>query len=392
MNTVREAAMSMECIDTHGHLPREPLASLTETAQTWGRFKGMLDFTYNRAVAEGCRLLYGTDPGTYLKPDSPRDIFEKASLLRGKGTSAAIAASLDFAKIRTQLAFTDPKAAVLPCPDLAPRVRYLAYIDDAVNGNTEWPSPDMPFQQGIYYENLCKLFGPLGGLDDYLAALDAAVDSWRPRGVVGLKTVIAYTSGLYISDPAPQEVRAAFARKHAMTEPDFRAVHDFAFRHVLDACRRNAFPVVFHTGFLAWGRSNLDQANPLRLHNLLVDKRYKDVTFVLLHGGVPYIGETTYLGGFFHNVIIDFTGLAFVSRTRLRFALSEWLQALPSDRMCWGSDSNSPETIAAIDRMTRTDIAGVLESMMAEGMLDEHAAMECLENMYLKTAGRVFGV
>ncbi|HUU68355.1 MAG TPA: hypothetical protein VM186_02425, partial [Planctomycetota bacterium] len=46
-------------------------------------------------------------------------------------------------------------------------------------------------------------------------ALDAAIDGWRRHGVVGMKTAIAYTSGLAISDPPLVEARTAFGRKRS---------------------------------------------------------------------------------------------------------------------------------------------------------------------------------
>ena len=154
---------------------------------------------------------------------------------------------------------------------------------------------------------------------------------------------------------------------------------------------RNGSAIVIHTGFQIWGHSNLEQSNPLLLHNLLIDRRYRDIRFVLLHGGNPYVGETSYLAGMFPNVFIDFTWLGWVSPARFRGALAEWLACVPHDKLCWGSDSGGPESIAGTDSIVRRLIADVLESCIADGTIDERYAMEFLENAYEKTAARLFG-
>jgi len=220
--------------------------------------------------------------------------------------------------------------------------------------------------------------------------LDAAIDSWRSHGVVGMKTAFAYTIGLEFTDPSLEEARAAFAKKRDMTSEDVTAVQHYAFRHALLACLRNELPVVVHTGFQIWGHSNLEQSNPMLLHNLLIDKRYQDVTWVLLHGGNPYVGETTYLARMFPNVHVDFTWISWMTRARFRMALAEWLEVVPHGKFCFGSDSSSPESIVGSGEITREVIANVLEDQMARRIIDERIAIDFLEHTYVKTPTRLF--
>jgi hypothetical protein len=392
VSAVREAALNSERIDTHAHLS-DFYPDLAAQASQLAQFTTAQQVSDARVIAEGCRVLYGSDPGAFLRSDAPPEVFRKAAALRAQGSWDAVRHALDHARIRRQLAFSDhqknsgPFAGQLSTGRLA----YLAYIDGAINGDGRYPSPDYdePFR---YYERLCRQFGPLTTLADYLNALDAAIDGWRAWGVVGMKAAIAYTSGLAVSDPSRQAAGAAFARKNDMTEADFRTVHDFAFRHALSACRRNHLPAVIHTGYIVWGHGNLLQTNPLHLHNLLIDPRYRGVTFVLLHGGFPYVGETSYLGGMFSNVIVDFTWISWAAPTRFRQALAEWLEVIPHDRFCWGSDSCTPESIAGIDHIVRRQIAEVLDDCVARKVVDERYALEFIENCYLKTPQRVFGL
>ena len=390
---IRACALEMERIDTHGHLGAVP-NDLAEAAMGCDRMATGAEMMNARVAAEGCRKLYGIDPGVFLQSAAPPELFAKAAALRSGGWLRALERAFDVAGIERQLVFTSFRPEACDLRELFPRVQILAYIDEAIAGtHTSFcPDFDRDMPDFCLYDQLCEHFGELDTIDDFLGALDEAVDGWRSGGVVGMKTAFAYTIGLAFADPPLSEARAAFARKGGMTRGNIRTVCDYAFRHSLLACTRNELPVVIHTGFQIWGHASLAQSNPMHLHNLLVDDRYRELTFVLLHGGNPYVGETTYLASMFPNVVIDFTWISWMTRLRFRQALGEWLEVVPHDRICWGSDSGSPESIVGIDSIVRGEIAGVLEGLMQDGIMDEKTSLAFLENCYQKTPRRVFGL
>lgn len=391
---LRQACLTQPRVDTHAHLA-EKYATLSEQAATWDRFPTVWQLIDSRVTAEGCRILYGRDIGSFVRSDCDPAVLDQAAKLRERGPWAAVEHALDIAHIEKQLAFSGlrPKDSRPFVNEVGgKRLAYLAYIDSAINGRGEVPCPDHPGTDESHFARLETLFGPLGRLESYLDALDGEIDTWRSFGVVGMKTAIAYTSGLAISDPTTGEARAAFARKNDMTPDDVRILRDCAFRHALLACLRNGLPVVIHTGYQIWGHSNLAQSNPMHLHNLLIDPGYRGLTFVLLHGGNPYVGETTYLAGMFGNVIVDFTWIGWMTPARFRFALGEWLATVPHDRMCWGSDTTTPESIVGVDSIVRRLIAEVLDEAVRDRTVDERYALEFVENAYQATPKRVFGI
>ena len=390
MTKIREACLNEKRIDTHAHLDENYPALIKNS-----KLLNTEPLINSRVIAEGCRVLYDTDIGTFLRPDAPEIIFEKAAELRKRGAWEAVDFALDKAKIEKQIAFCTF------CPEkLSPFVNeadkgklyYFAFVDEAINGHGQIPSPDFPGTDSTYYSRLCGLFGELNSLDEYLDIIDETVNNWRAKGVVGMKTAAAYTSGLKISKPSVKEASSAFSKKNDMTDDEYRIVRDYIFHHLLKACLRNDFPVVIHTGFQIWGHANLEQSNPMLLHNILVDPEYKNLTFVLLHGGNPYTGETTYLAGMFPNVIIDFTWITWMTPLRFKNALVEWLSVVPHHKFCWGSDSQTPESIAGIDSVTRLYIAEALEMAVKERIIDERYALEFIEKSYRKNAERIFGV
>lgn len=389
VSRVRKLAMDLPRIDTHSHFGPDIGPGVGPLPANGP----VVELSQHRNVAEGIRGLYGIDVGPLYRADGPPEVEVRARALRSLGTRKAIEAALDAEHIATQLAFcgTEPKWATLQ-KEMAPRVKLLAYIDDLITGAHNTFCPDRPWGTFDYYGLLAAQAPPLDTFDDLARAIDERVDSWRSHGVVGMKTAVAYTIGLAITDPTVEEARSAFARKGAMTLADATTVMHAAFRHALKACLRNRLPVVVHTGFQIWGKADLRQSNPMLLHNIISDPRYKDLTFVLLHGGNPYVGETTYLAYTFPNVVVDFTWISWMSRSRFRQALREWLEVVPHNRLCWGSDSSTPETIVGNGRNTRAEIAGVLEQMLRERMMDERAARDFLVACYQTTPARVFGV
>jgi len=394
---VRHAAMTLPHVDTHSHVGTD-FGDLRQQAQALAELATAGSRSYCHAAAVGCRKLYGIDPGLYLTPDAPDELFDAAAKLRATGPAKAYTKALDRAGIVHQLVFTgqlhftDHRPDNCRLPDVLPRISLLAYIDPLVCGDDFCFCPDGRRDDFCYFDALCEQLGPLATLDDYAGALGQTIDAWRSYGVVGAKNGLAYTSGLSYGDPTTDEARAAFARKRDMTEADVRTVHDYGMRRVLETCLRNGLPLVIHTGFQIWGHAPLEQSNPKHLYPLVADARYRDLTFVLLHGGNPYIGETTYLAGMFENVIVDFTWLPWSNRTRFAQALPEWLEVVPHNRFCWGSDTSALEGLVGADHLTRQGIATVLEDCIERRIIDEPAALAFLENTYLKTPKRVFGL
>ena len=392
--TVRERAMAMPRVDTHCHFGLN-FPDLDETAAKFDDFAVQREMTSSRIHAIGCRELYGIDPGTFLRPDSPPEIFERARHFRADGPVKALERAMDAAAITTQICFTGhflERDELLP--ELAPlgdRVRVLAYVDDTVAGWDLAFTPDGYDPEFNYYDALSRHFGGLATFDEHLEALDATIDGWRGYGVIGMKTALAYTLGLRFGDPSLAEARTAFARKRDMTPEDVATVQHYAFRHALLACKRNEFPVVIHTGIVGT-HVDLRQTNPMQLQNILADSRYEDITFILLHGGNPYAGEATYLAWAYPNVMIDFTWFSWMTQARFRMALSEWIEVVPHGKLCWGSDSGTPETIVGIGHVVRSTVADVLEDLIARRVLDVPVALAFLEHLYDKNPRRIYQV
>ena len=140
----------------------------------------------------------------------------------------------------------------------------------------------------------------------------ATVEGARAAGHVGLKSIVAYRTGLAVRDTPRSEAAAAFvpvkerAKRAGRVRLADKPLNDYLVHRALEIAARAEMPVQFHTGF---GDGDLDllAANPLHLRPII--EGYPRVPLVLLHASYPYVREQGYLAAIYPNVYADL-GLA----------------------------------------------------------------------------------
>lgn len=249
-------------------------------------------------------------------------------------------------------------------------------------------------QGDSYIAGLERVHGKLNNIEDLLSAIESGIEKWSANEVVGMKVALAYYDhGLDLRNPSHEQAKQAFNKRDRMNIEDVRMVRDYALLYAFDLCVKKQLPIVIHTGFLAWGNANLKGTNPVLLQPLISSPRYHSATFVLLHGGYPYTGETAFLAARYPNVVIDFTWLPWLSPTRFYNALMEWLENVPFSKFVWGSDSSiMPESIVGIDRISRILIAQTLQQAIRNGLLNYEVALRFIKLSYQTNACRIFNL
>lgn len=179
---------------------------------------------------------------------------------------------------------------------------------------------------------------------DILAALDRRMEQAASRGAVGIKTVLAYRTGLAV-DP---DADLAAADQSLLSELPVRhrgkAMRDLLFRHVLGNCAELGLPLQVHTGF---GDSDirLADANPLLLDDVLRTPEGEAAHVVLIHGGFPWHEQVAYLAAVRANVWVEFSLSNLVSPATTADRLLRLLDLAPAGRLLVGSDGHgTPET------------------------------------------------
>ena len=202
------------------------------------------------------------------------------------------------------------------------------------------------------------------------------------------------------TDPAREKADAIYLKYHSGGVPsaeDYRLFQDYIFRVMVDQAGKLKLPMHFHTAVGIGDYFSLRQGNVLNLENVVRDARYKNTTFVLVHGGWPYEREAALLTAV-KNVYLD---TSFQSEllypSQLKPVLKQLLTLYP-DKMMYGSDAfpfndalGAEESFWIAAHTTRTALAGALAELVSEHAISEDKAME-LARLYLHdNAAKLYG-
>ena len=234
--------------------------------------------------------------------------------------------------------------------------------------------------------------------DQIVEAFVATVEGARQAGHVGLKSIIAYRTGLAILETSKAEAMETFsqvkerARRDRTVRLADKPLNDYLLLRALEVAEKQALPVQFHTGL---GDNDLDMlyANPLHMRPLFESSRYKHVPFVMLHASYPYVRELGYLASLYSNVWMDL-GLA------IPFATvdipSVWRQALSltaTSKILFSTDAYSlPDIYWLAARWGRWGLAQVLDELMEMGAFTQDEAFEAADQILHGNAERLYEV
>ncbi len=225
--------------------------------------------------------------------------------------------------------------------------------------------------------------------DDFVEAFLAILRD-LPPDVRGLKSIVAYRTGLAVEFPEVAEVRRAFdalmveAATGGPIRLNSKPLNDWVVLATLQSARSSGMPVQFHTGF---GDPDLDLrlANPLHLRPVLEETAFRGVPIVLLHAAYPFTREAGFLAAVYPQVYLDF-GLAvpMLSRAGMRFAVAGLLELSPLSKVMASTDAHGiPELFYLGARWARQVVGEVLEAAVQDGDLTvreaEHAAAAILK-------------
>ena len=227
-----------------------------------------------------------------------------------------------------------------------------------------------------------------GGFAD--AVRSALATRTAAPGVVGVKSIAAYRTGLDLSPdrPTDAEVSAAAGRwlaAAAGAPTGAPRIADETLQRFLIWCGVDLqLPVQFHVGY---GDSDVDlhRCNPLRLTPLLRAIEPTGVPVMLLHN-YPYHREAGYLAQVFPQVYVD-AGLATHNLgARAPALLAEALELAPYGKFLYSSDAfGLPELYylsAALFRRALSDFlrAGIEEDLYSERTVARLTRMLCADN------------
>jgi hypothetical protein len=233
--------------------------------------------------------------------------------------------------------------------------------------------------------------------DGFLDAYRAALDNLRERGIVGLKSVIAYRTGLGIEAVDRATAAAAFAEVHEGAKRDGRLrieskpLLDHLVVIAVEEAARQGVPIQFHTGL---GDPDLDlpKADPSMLR-LIFSEQFRAAPIVLLHTGYPYIRALAYVAAMYPNVYADMGEAILFAAGEATEITRELLGLAPASKILFSTDASLvPELYWVGARLGRRALGRVLDEHIADGAIDERTALDWAERILWRNSERVYGL
>lgn len=341
-----------------------------------------------------------------FKPEHAKWLIEKKKAAEASGGTAYWDSILDKLNIETCLA---NRVALAPYLD-PKRFHWVFFVDSflfpldnhaqiAKNGDMAVyiPLQEKVLQRYMKQENVSGLPTDLAGYESFVRQTLAEN---QKKGGVAMKFEAAYFRSLYFGDPPRATAEAIYAKYHAAgvpSEEEYRTFQDYVFRVIIGQAGKLNLSVHFHSAVGIGDYFSLTNGNPLNLENVLRDPRYKNVKFVLIHGGYPHTLEMIWMTAA-KNVYTDSSLMGYyVYPSELKSILKQWISLYP-ERMMFGSDAfpfneavGAEETFWLAARSARTAVAAALAELVAEGAFTEARALE-LARMYLHdNAAKLYG-
>jgi hypothetical protein len=360
----------------------------------------------NPEFVAGAKALFGY-PYEDFQPDHAKWLAEKKKAAEQAASVSYFDGILD--KLNVEICLAN---RAMMAPYLDPQRFHWVFFGDAFffpfdNRERKTSTPDMgvyvPLQEKMLarwrkQEGLEGLPEDLAGYEDFVRRTMA--DNKQKHGGVAIKFEAAYFRSLYFGDPPRAHAEAVYNKYRAggvPTEGEYKQFQDYIFRVMVDQSGKLHLPMHFHSAVGIGDYFSLHNGNVLNLENVVRDPRYKDVTFVLIHGGWPYEREAALMTAV-KNVYLDTsfqTEMLYPSQFK---EVVKQLLTLYPDKMMYGSDAfpfnealGAEESMWLAARTTRTALAAALAELVEEGALTEGKAMELAHGYLHDNAVKLYG-
>ena len=226
------------------------------------------------------------------------------------------------------------------------------------------------------------------------------------NGAVGLKSVVAYRTGLEIQRGAEDQVRKAYGEMIAQAESGSpvrdvlssssrhaKTVYDYFVFLGVEASVELGVPFQIHTGMGDAPFIDLRIANPILLHDLINDEAIKDAKIVLVHGGYPYIEEAGFLVNSYPNVFLDLSEtIPFIS-IGVKEKLLNLFEMAPTTKIMYGSDGfKIPELHWFSSIQAKKALTAALNELVESREIDEESAYEVAKQFLSYNAKRIYNL
>lgn len=254
------------------------------------------------------------------------------------------------------------------------------------------------WQDVLYIESQLDI--TINSLENWCAACEKALESAIQKGIVAVKTALAYARSLQYELTPRSLAESEFvdilrARRPPLWDKEKFPIaagqnfQNFMMHFILHLLEEKSVPIQVHTGLQAGNGNRLAGANPLLLNDLFLN--YPKVKFVLLHMGYPFYEEAASLVKMFPNVFLDLAWAHIISPEAVVHGLSEWVHMLPQNSiMAFGGDLPSAICLYGHQKIARRNVYKALSEKVKSSDLDLGAAKRIAERWFVTNARELY--
>jgi hypothetical protein len=218
-----------------------------------------------------------------------------------------------------------------------------------------------------------RLLGNGSGFGEFIENFDAAIDAAVASGAVGLKSVLAYLTGLDVELRDEEEATTSYDRlmRTGTSLETEKPLCDFLFVRALEKAIEYDVPLQVHTGVGDGPVFDLPNARPALLQRVLAVPSLRRATLVLTHAGYPWVEESGWLASQYDGVAIDVSEMVPFASSGLTDKLLGLLEMAPTTKLLFGTDGfNTAEIHWLGARVGRESLGNALDTLVRAGWLD----------------------
>ncbi|MFC7392856.1 amidohydrolase family protein [Scopulibacillus cellulosilyticus] len=225
----------------------------------------------------------------------------------------------------------------------------------------------------------CTEFGEF--IEKYRDNLRQALNK---KHMLGLKSIIAYRSGLEIGEKDENAARKQYEDFHHNERAKAKSFRDFCLHIAMEECTRANKVMHIHTG-VGDGEVVLPKASPSLLIDMLRDKKYKDTKVHFVHGGYPWMEEAGFIASILPNVYLDISLQNPFMGHGVERIISQIFETAPFDKVMYGSDAFTvPEMNWLGVLLFKECFERVLNDWMKKDYMDKEMAQEVAEGVLFR--------
>ncbi|MBE9463567.1 amidohydrolase family protein [Dyadobacter subterraneus] len=234
-------------------------------------------------------------------------------------------------------------------------------------------------------------------LDSYVEVLNRSFQDAIGRGIIGVKSALAYHRILKYDNVSKAVADSVFAKLmkskngKVFAFEEVKPFQDYIMHQIIQLAGKYDIPFQFHTGLQSGDGNIIDNANPSHMANLFLE--YRNVKFVLFHGGFPFGGILSTQAKSFRNVYIDMCWSAVISPSYSERYLHEWIETVPANKiMAFGGDYDNVENAYGHSLIARSVVSNVLTEKVRTGYLSENEAIDIARRILHDNAINLFKI